>query len=79
MVSSQSSRELMNRALQVENKLWAILAAVRVAESEQRGYLLTGDPGYLETFRTTADSETCDKRSFSPPTTGPPRRERISP
>ena len=57
VVSSQSSRELMNRALQVENKLWAILAAVRVAESEQRGYLLTGDPGYLETFRTTADSE----------------------
>ena len=57
VVSSQSSRELMNRALQIENKLWGILAAVRVAESEQRGYLLTGDPGYLETFRTTAGTE----------------------
>jgi PAS domain S-box-containing protein len=57
VVSSQSSRELMNRALQVENRLWGILAAVRVAESEQRGYLLTGDPGYLETFRATADTE----------------------
>jgi PAS domain S-box-containing protein len=57
VVSSQSSRELMNRALQLENKLWGILAAVRVAESEQRGYLLTGDPSYLETFRTTADTE----------------------
>ena len=44
----------MNHALDVENKLWGILAVVRVAESEQRGYLLTGDPDYLETFDTTA-------------------------
>jgi len=33
-----------------------IMAAVRVAESEQRGYLLTGDPDYLGIYRTTVDA-----------------------
>jgi PAS domain S-box-containing protein len=56
VISSQSSREVMNRALQLENRLWEIMAAVRVAESEQRGYLLTGDPGYLEIYRSTIDA-----------------------
>jgi PAS domain S-box-containing protein len=56
VVSSQSSREMMNRALQLENKLWAIIAVVRVAESEQRGYLLTDDPGYLEIYHNTIDA-----------------------
>jgi PAS domain S-box-containing protein len=53
VVSSQSTRELMNHALQLENKLWGILAAVRVSESEQRGYLLTGDPRYLDIYQNT--------------------------
>jgi PAS domain S-box-containing protein len=56
VVSSQSSQEMMNRALQLENKLWGIMAAVRVAESEQRGYLLTGDPDYLGIYGTTVDA-----------------------
>jgi PAS domain S-box-containing protein len=56
VISSQLNRELMNRALDLENKLWGILAVVRVAESEQRGYLLTGDPKYLKVFHTSADS-----------------------
>jgi PAS domain S-box-containing protein len=51
VVASQSSHEMMNRALQLENKLWGIIAFVRVAESEQRGYLLTGNPDYLEIYR----------------------------
>jgi PAS domain S-box-containing protein len=53
VTSSQSTRRLMIHALQVENKLWGILAAVRVSESEQRGYLLTGDPHYLDNFHDT--------------------------
>jgi PAS domain S-box-containing protein len=56
VVSSQSGQEMMNRSLQLENRLWGIMATVRVAESEQRGYLLTGDPDYLETFGTTVDA-----------------------
>lgn len=56
VISSQSTSEQMNRALQLENRLWGILAAVRVAESEQRGYLLTGDVGYLEGFHSTVDA-----------------------
>jgi PAS domain S-box-containing protein len=56
VVSSQSSQQLMNRALQLENRLWAILAVVRIAESEQRGYLLTGDPAYLEVYHNTIDA-----------------------
>jgi PAS domain S-box-containing protein len=54
VVSSQSNRELMNHSLQLENKLWGLLSTVRLAESEQRGYLLTGNPRYLETFQKTA-------------------------
>jgi PAS domain S-box-containing protein len=56
VISSQSNSELMNRELQLENKLWRIVAFVRVAESEQRGYLLTGDPDYLDDFRTILDA-----------------------
>jgi PAS domain S-box-containing protein len=56
VISSQSSREVMNRALQLENRLWKIMAVVRIAESEQRGYLLTGDPGYLDIYRSTIDT-----------------------
>jgi PAS domain S-box-containing protein len=56
VVSSQSSQEMMNRALQLENRLWGILGAVRIAESEQRGYLLTGDPSYLDVSRNSVDA-----------------------
>jgi PAS domain S-box-containing protein len=56
VVSSQYSQEMMNRALQLENRLWGIIAVIRVAESEQRGYLLTGDPAYLEIYRDTIDA-----------------------
>jgi PAS domain S-box-containing protein len=56
VVSSQSSQEMMNRALKLENRLWEIIAVVRVAESEQRGYLLTGDPDYLEIYHNTIDA-----------------------
>jgi CHASE3 domain sensor protein len=56
VIASQSSREVTNRTLQLENRLWENMAVVRIAESEQRGYLLTGDPGYLEIYRNTIDA-----------------------
>jgi PAS domain S-box-containing protein len=56
VVSSQSTREMVNYALQLENKLWGVMAATRVAESEQRGYLLTGDPRYLDISHSSADA-----------------------
>jgi PAS domain S-box-containing protein len=56
VISSQSSLEMMNRALLLENRLWGIIAVVRAAESEQRGYLLTGDPDYVEIYRDTIDA-----------------------
>jgi signal transduction histidine kinase len=49
--SSQTTGELVNRALRVETKLWIVLNTVRLAESGQRGYLLTGDPDYLDVYR----------------------------
>jgi signal transduction histidine kinase/FixJ family two-component response regulator len=48
--SSQTTAELLNHALRVETKLWAVLRTVRVAESGQRGYLLTGDAEYLDIY-----------------------------
>ncbi len=56
VVSSQSAGELMNRALLLENRLWGIMAVVRIAESEQRGYLLTGDPDYLDLYKGTVEA-----------------------
>jgi PAS domain S-box-containing protein len=56
VVSSQSSHEIMNHALQLENRFRGIIAYVRIAESEQRGYLLTGDPDYLEGYHTTLEA-----------------------
>ena len=58
VAASQSSQQIANRALQLENKLWEVMAVVRVAESEQRGYLLTGDAGYLEVYHNTIDAGT---------------------
>jgi signal transduction histidine kinase len=49
--SSQTNGEPVNSALRVETTLWVILDTVRAAESGQRGYLLTGDPKYLDIYR----------------------------
>jgi PAS domain S-box-containing protein len=76
VISSQSSREMMNRALQLENRLWGVLAVVRVAESEQRGYLLTGDPAYLETFRNTIDASAAAIADVTRAVAGQPERQR---
>jgi PAS domain S-box-containing protein len=56
VVESQVTSELVNHTLRVENMLWRVLAAVRVAESEQRGYLLTSNPDYLDNYDTTANT-----------------------
>jgi PAS domain S-box-containing protein len=56
VIASQSGREMTNHALQLENKFRGILAVVRIGESEQRGYLLTGDPGYLNIYSNTVDA-----------------------
>jgi signal transduction histidine kinase len=51
VLSAQSANEMVRRTLRIESKLLVMLSAVRDAESGQRGYLLTGDPQYLETYR----------------------------
>jgi PAS domain S-box-containing protein len=56
VISSETAREQMNHGLRLENRLWGITAAVRVAESEQRGYLLTGDPDYLEIYHSAVEA-----------------------
>src|ERR1700737_4987495 len=52
VVSAQAAGELVNNTLQIKTKLFIMLSNVRSAESGQRGYLLTGDPKYLDTYRT---------------------------
>ena len=56
VVSSQSASELVNRTLQVETKLLDMVSTIRNAESGQRGYLLTGDPKYLDTYHIAASA-----------------------
>lgn len=56
VVTAGASGDLVNRALQIETKLFVMLSTVRNAEAGQRGYLLTGDPKYLEIYRA-AESE----------------------
>jgi PAS domain S-box-containing protein len=74
VVSSQSAGEMMNRALQLENRLWAIMAVVRVAESEQRGYLLTSDPRYLEVYSTTVEAGTVAISELGSAVAGDPKQ-----
>jgi signal transduction histidine kinase len=50
VVSAQAAGELVNRTLQTETKLFIMLSNVRSAESGQRGYLLTGDREYFDTY-----------------------------
>jgi signal transduction histidine kinase len=56
IVSSQSTSELVNRTLRIESDLFIMLSNVRTAESGQRGYLLLGDPHYLEGYRGAVDA-----------------------
>jgi signal transduction histidine kinase len=51
VAASQSTSELVNRTLRIESELFGLLATVGGAESGQRGYLLTGDPAYLDGYR----------------------------
>jgi signal transduction histidine kinase len=51
VASVQSTSALVSRTLEVEDKLSVMLAIVRDAESGQRGYLLTGNPDYLDVYR----------------------------
>jgi PAS domain S-box-containing protein len=56
VVSSQSTSEVINHALRIENNLRRILTIARVAESGQRGYLLTGESEYLDIYRNMLDA-----------------------
>ena len=51
VISSQSADEMVKRTLRIESKLNAMRSIIRDAKSGQRGYFLTGDPKYLETYR----------------------------
>jgi signal transduction histidine kinase len=51
VATSQSTSELVNRTLRIESELFGLLATIGGAESGQRGYLLTGDPAYLDGYR----------------------------
>jgi len=56
VVSSQSTGELVDRTVRIRRDLFIILVTVDDAESGQRGYLLTGDPEYLDVYRNAADT-----------------------
>jgi signal transduction histidine kinase len=56
VVASQSTSELVNRTLRIRTNLYALQRTVGDAESGQRGYLLTGDPVYLDAYHDAADT-----------------------
>ncbi len=56
IVSSESTSQLVNLTLRIESKLSILLDTVNAAESGQRGYLLTGDPDYLDVYHIAANT-----------------------
>ncbi len=56
VLSSNSTSELVNRTLRIRGYLFILLASVDDAESGQRGYLLTGNPDYLDVYHIAANT-----------------------
>jgi PAS domain S-box-containing protein len=75
VTSSQATRELMNHALHLEKELWGMLGAIRSSESEQRGYLLTGDPEYLDIYKATVASSQSALANLKTATIGNPAQQ----
>jgi signal transduction histidine kinase len=50
-VESRSTGELVSRTLRIRTNLFVLQRTVGDAESGQRGYLLTGDPVYLDAYQ----------------------------
>jgi signal transduction histidine kinase len=51
VVASRSTSELVSRTLRIRTNLFILQRTVGDAESGQRGYLLTGDPVYLDAYQ----------------------------
>jgi signal transduction histidine kinase len=56
VVQSQSTSELVSVTLRIRGSLLALLRGAGDAETGQRGYLLTGDPVYLDTYYAAASA-----------------------
>jgi signal transduction histidine kinase len=56
VAASRSTGELVNRTLRIRTNLFVLQRTVGDAESGQRGYLLTGDPVYLDAFQRAANT-----------------------
>ncbi len=48
--AQEDMNDKVRASLEVDNGLWQLLSALQDAETGQRGYLLTGDPLYLEPY-----------------------------
>jgi signal transduction histidine kinase len=55
---TKSSSELVTHTLQVENQLSSLQLLIRTAEGGERGYLLSGERGYLKDFKDAAETIT---------------------
>ena len=53
---TKSNSELVTHTLQVENQLSSMRVLIRAAEGGERGYLLSGEPGYLKDFQDAAET-----------------------
>ena len=51
VASEQNNAQAMRHSMEVERELVGALSNLTDAETGQRGYLLTGDAGYLEPYR----------------------------
>ena len=52
--SQANAAEWVNHTFAVKARIASLLSSVKDAETSQRGYLLTGDPAYLEPFESAA-------------------------
>jgi signal transduction histidine kinase len=70
--------DLVHRALRLETKLWIVLNTIHIAESGQRGYLLTGDTEDLDIYRVAKDTIWPAIAELKGAVIGPAQQEAVS-
>jgi signal transduction histidine kinase/ActR/RegA family two-component response regulator len=79
MLSSEHAEDLVDHSWQVRQAVTQLLGAVKDAETGQRGYLLTGDPQYLQPyFQARRDISSLEKQLSELVASNPTHQKQLS-